>query len=519
MPMSIAGLATAAGLAIVSAGAGLDRPVLSVRIEGRPGTAEGPVAVVLPWTPLRRGAALPPLVEQVEAVLRTGATAVVVVPADRSVHPPAELAGLVADSLTAVLWSPAQEPEALAARLTTLTSGGEVASGRPEMSAAGLLEGDLDVTSIAEALASALAAEVTVTAAAPGAGPVGALEPVRVFGADPSHGAEPHTTPEVLDDAPRLSDDSVSPTQTELTLDLIRSGRLVGAVRLLRDEPLSPSEVHHAHLAARLLALSLSADEAERRDRQAWRPALAAVLGDNLAARENAIRRSRRLGTFPARSVVFLAIIPFGQNLHRSGLQRLSRAVETAALHIDPKALVMEHEGYVVMLVGSDLDLDRVQRTVYRGVNLPLCVGSSRPVSDVRRFAGAFRQAQRAVTIARALGWANRVATYDALGVTRLLHQLPEYERREFTRDVLGPIAGTDEAAVEGRRVLRSYRTANGNFSAAAQQVFLHHNTYRQRIARLQEQLGDFVNDAEVRISVFIALDLHRFDNDRAPEG
>ncbi|MEH3075823.1 MAG: helix-turn-helix domain-containing protein [Quadrisphaera sp.] len=497
--MSISRLAAAAGLAVISAGAGVDRTVVGVRVDGMPGTVDGPTVVVLPWRPARRGAALPPLADRVEAVLRTAASAVVVVPADRAVHPPAELAGLLTGSSTSVLWSPAQEPQALAARLGSLLGGEQGAPAAPAVSAAAVLEGDLDVASITTTLAGALAADATVTAAPRWRG---AGEPVEV--AHAVGGARASS-----------EEDTAGPEPAEVALDLHHAGRLVGTLRLLRSAPLSAAEAHHAQVVARLLGLSLSAHEADQRSRLTTRPALAAILGDDLAARENEIRRSRRLGTFPVRSAVFLAVVPFGASLGSSGLQRLCRDVEAAVLRIDPKALAVQHEGSVVLLVGADLDLDRVQRTVYRGVSLPLCLGASRPVDDVRRFAGAFRQAERAVVIARSLGWVNRVVRYDDLGVTRLLHQLPEYERREFTREVLGDLAGSTEAAVEGRRVLRSYRATNGSFSEASRQVFLHHNTYRQRIARLQEQLGDFVNDPEVRLSVFVALDLHRFDNDR----
>ncbi|WP_245961702.1 PucR family transcriptional regulator [Quadrisphaera granulorum] len=510
--MSISGLAAAAGLTVVSTGAGADRPVTGVRVEGKPGRDDGPTVLVLPWKPVRRGAPLPPLADRLEGVLRTAATAVVVVPADRSVHPPAELTALFAGSPTAVLWGPPQEPEALAARLLSLMGRASATGREADDMVLTLLEGDLDVASLTAALADALGADVTVTAASRGQGTSDGVEVAHARGAGFS-GAEPSfDTASPLVDAP---DGAEPPAATDVVLDLRHAGRLIGAVRLARAAPLSAPELHHAGLTARLLALSLSAHEGDHRHRAAARPALAAILNDDLAARENEIRRSRRLGTFPVRSAVFLAVVPFGTSLGSTGLQRLSREVEAAVLRIDPRAVVIEHEGYVVLVVGADLDLDRVQRTVYRGVSLPLCVGASRPVDDVRRFAGAFRQAQRAVVIAKALGWANRVATYDSLGVTRLLHQLPEYERREFTREVLGAVAGTGDVAAEGRRVLRSYRAANGNFSEAARQVFLHHNTYRQRIVRLQEQLGDFVNDPEVRLSVFVALDLHRLDNDR----
>jgi purine catabolism regulator len=81
-------------------------------------------------------------------------------------------------------------------------------------------------------------------------------------------------------------------------------------------------------------------------------------------------------------------------------------------------------------------------------------------------------------------------------------------------QETLGTVAGTDQEAVESRRVLRSFRRTNGNVAESARQLFLHHNTFRQRLAKLQSVLGDFLGDADLRLAVFVALDLHRLDND-----
>jgi sugar diacid utilization regulator len=209
---------------------------------------------------------------------------------------------------------------------------------------------------------------------------------------------------------------------------------------------------------------------------------------------------------FPARPTVFVVIMPFGVTVGRVGLDRLSRLFESPAKALDRRALLLVHEGAVVLLVSERVDLDLLVRGLNRRAPVALSVGSSRPVTDVRGFAGAFRQAQRATTIGRRIGTANRVNRYHDLGVYR--------ERRAFVQETLGTVAGTDQEAVESRRVLRSFRRTNGNVAESARQLFLHHNTFRQRLAKLQSVLGDFLGDADLRLAVFVALDLHRLDND-----
>ena len=61
--------------------------------------------------------------------------------------------------------------------------------------------------------------------------------------------------------------------------------------------------------------------------------------------------------------------------------------------------------------------------------------------------------------VGRALGTANRVNRYDDLGVSRLLFQLPEHERRSFARDVLGALAEDTPAAREAVAAVLRFRS------------------------------------------------------------
>jgi len=49
-----------------------------------------------------------------------------------------------------------------------------------------------------------------------------------------------------------------------------------------------------------------------------------------------------------------------------------------------------------------------------------------------------------------------------------------------------------------------------GNIKAAAERLFIHPNTLRQRIGKLSLVLGPFLDDADTYLDVYIALALHR---------
>ncbi len=485
MRPTVAELARAADLEVVTPGEGLDGRVDTVRVlEGVLPETLGPgVLAVVPWAAPRRGSPLPPLVPLLTPVLASVPSAVLVVPRGRVVRPPAEAVERAREAGVALLWPAAQELSVEHLRRLVHTTPDELPG--PPAALARVLEGDLGLASVAERVAEQLGAVVRVTDAA---------------GRDlvDLHGPNAVT---VDPDGP--------------VLPLMHAGRQLGSWRVLRATPLTAAETTLVELVTPVLTLALRVHTTEERAAAPVQALLTAVLGEDLAARESAVRRSRRLAAFPARTALFLVLVPFGTDVSSAGLARLARAVEPAVRAVDDRATVLVHEGSVVTLIDADVDLDRLVRAMYRRTTVPLSVGAGRPVRDVRSFPGAHRQAQRAAVIGRALGAANRVTRFDDLGVTRLLHQLPEHERQGFVRDVLGAAAGTDAPALEARRVLRAFRSTNGNVTEAARLLFLHHNTFRQRLAKLQQQLGDFVGDPDRRLAVFVALDLHRLDSDR----
>ena len=90
--------------------------------------------------------------------------------------------------------------------------------------------------------------------------------------------------------------------------------------------------------------------------------------------------------------------------------------------------------------------------------------------------------------------------------------------RRAFAHEVLGSLVaddgGADAAAM--RSVLHALRSAHGNITEAARHLFIHPNTLRQRIARIESLIGPFLADADRRMTVFVALDLHLLDSDES---
>jgi hypothetical protein len=478
----------AGGLRMVAGALGAERTVSRVRLlEGVSPTAFDRGALsVLVWRSARRGAPLSPLRPLISRAATEGAAGLVIIPPGRRVDPPADAVDLANEWRLPVLWAePGADPLVVLERLGRVAFDAQARAPEDRGGLAQVLRGELELHPLVERLALQLRAGVRVTDV--GAAPLA------------EHFADPGSLPDGLE---------------PVLVPLVHRDRQVGTLAVYRLRELADAERTVIQSIGPVLVLALRVQATEDESEAPARECLAAILGEDLTARESAVRRSKRLVLFPARPTVFVVVMPFGVTVGRVGLDRLSRLFESPAKALDRRALLLVHEGAVVLLVSEHVDLDLLVRGLNRRAPVALSVGSSRPVTDVRGFAGAFRQAQRATTIGRRIGTANRVNRYHDLGVYRLLYQLPEHERRAFVQETLGTVAGTDQEAVESRRVLRSFRRTNGNVAESARQLFLHHNTFRQRLAKLQSVLGDFLGDADLRLAVFVALDLHRLDND-----
>ncbi|MDQ6773454.1 MAG: helix-turn-helix domain-containing protein [Candidatus Dormibacteraeota bacterium] len=128
-----------------------------------------------------------------------------------------------------------------------------------------------------------------------------------------------------------------------------------------------------------------------------------------------------------------------------------------------------------------------------------LTIGIGAPCPEPTALAQSYRQARRAIAIARRLGRTGEVVVFEELGIYRLLFQTPDDgELEDFVQQVLGPLLAYDEAHGAGLvPTLTAYLAHNGSLHAAAADLHIHHNTVNYRLSRIQE---------------IAALDLHTHD-------
>ena len=143
---------------------------------------------------------------------------------------------------------------------------------------------------------------------------------------------------------------------------------------------------------------------------------------------------------------------------------------------------------------------------------LALTIGIGRVYTDPFELRASFTEAVRALTVGRHASGPNQVYDYESLGLSRLLLACPLPELSAFHADVLAPLVAYEHAhpGCDLLRTLQAFLDANRNAAAAARALFVHYNTVRYRLERIEHLLGAFQGDASRCLTLDIALQAGR---------
>lgn len=140
------------------------------------------------------------------------------------------------------------------------------------------------------------------------------------------------------------------------------------------------------------------------------------------------------------------------------------------------------------------------------GVNV--LVGIGRVCSNVLDINNSYQEARRSIMIARKLNKNDDVVRYDSLGAYKLLFAVKDGDAlQEYSTQLLGPILQYDREKNDILlQTLRSYLSCNCNNQKAADSLFIHLNTLKYRLQKIQELCGVELNDPEERLNLQLAL-------------
>jgi purine catabolism regulator len=298
-------------------------------------------------------------------------------------------------------------------------------------------------------------------------------------------------------------------------------------------DPLSATDVHVLERAATVAALAITKEQAVAAVEGKYR---AEFLRDALAGRAGdqaeAVSHAASLGWDIDRPMVVVVAETDENDAEstrspeevRSLQERFVRAWTQAVRTRDPGVPVAGFSQEVVALLPVDesADTETVLRPVGElvrevrgdggGGRRTFSTGVSRTVRSVAELPRAYEEALTAVHVGRQVNGGSGLSHFHQLGIYRLLALVPDSaDLRRFVVESLGDLATDDSPEnADLRHTLSVLIDTNLNVAETARQLFFHYNTLRYRIAKLERMLGPFTSDPQLRLTLALALRVHR---------
>jgi purine catabolism regulator len=139
-------------------------------------------------------------------------------------------------------------------------------------------------------------------------------------------------------------------------------------------------------------------------------------------------------------------------------------------------------------------------------------IGVGRPCNDPLKLHISYEEARQALIIGTNVWGQGAITHFEDLGVYRILHHHPDKaELDAFAEEMLGKLIEYDRKRntdlVETLDVLMD---CNLNISVAARRLYLHYNSLRYRLQKIEELIGPFVDDAHQRFNLQFALRIRK---------
>lgn len=194
-----------------------------------------------------------------------------------------------------------------------------------------------------------------------------------------------------------------------------------------------------------------------------------------------------------------------------------ARLGDAARAGLGPRAIIWERSRGVAALVDAaeaSVARDQVMAVLSeverRSPGRQVRVGIGRVSDDPLALVASFREARRALAIGRWRQTTDVITVFDDLGVDRLLSDVPAAEVEAFCKAVLGRLEAVD--AERGTDLVRTLEVflATRNAAATARALYVHYNTVQNRLARIEELLGPYLDDPDRSLALALAVRLRR---------
>jgi purine catabolism regulator len=289
-----------------------------------------------------------------------------------------------------------------------------------------------------------------------------------------------------------------------------------GLVVLALLDDLSDDDREALRFAATVAALrqvqARAVVEDDRRFRAVW---LEELTGGHVTQRSVLAERAAAFGWDLAVPRAVLLAQPDGASSDPAVVRTLA---EAARQSLGSRVIVWERGSQVAALMpagradtaGLTDAAGLLQREAGRRLpGLTISIGIGRLRADPLELPDSHAEARQALEVAR---WRHpgEVVAFEEMGLDRLLAGSSEAELTAYGEAMIGPLLAHDRQ--HGAMLVDTLEAylATRNVAATARRLYVHYNTVRSRLARVEELVGPLLANAERLTAVAVALHLHR---------
>jgi Regulator of polyketide synthase expression len=141
------------------------------------------------------------------------------------------------------------------------------------------------------------------------------------------------------------------------------------------------------------------------------------------------------------------------------------------------------------------------------GMSVSVGIGNS--YKDLKMMKQSLNEAELAIDSAKCQGLDDTITRYKDIGIYSLLFSVENRSiLQNYFSEVLGPISGADNKDNNLIEILEMYLNENCNITVTAEKLFLHRNTLKYKIKKIEELLNCDLRNFNDCIKVKIALDI-----------
>ena len=283
-------------------------------------------------------------------------------------------------------------------------------------------------------------------------------------------------------------------TRNGLNLPLTINGRVVGVVGITGryDQVVSYGQIVKK-MTEILLREGYEQDERRLDQRVLNRFLEDWIIGDGLVRASALAERGMRLGIDIAlpRRVMIASVKDSAHYINTSHGQKLIENVEktVASQARREGGIILRNAGRQLLLVASRTDIGirnfalNLQKQVQGRFGISLCIGVDGHAEDLHK---AYIKAQKAWR--SAMYSADGIALYDQLCLGIFVEDVSKQSKREYLHKVFSGCSYEEIRYWVG--ILNVYFSAEGSVSRAAQQLYMHKNTFQYKLRKLEELTG-----------------------------